>query len=348
MNGLHKLQIKVDGKRPSDADKFFVGAVKFSHDLFFNQFDTGDLGPTKVVVNLCSDFITTVEDVQKRTYTGSNRSYSVERLGGEVAGKCIQMNQDATSFEILYNRKAWLESNGGDLAFISNSRLVMHELAHALIDRVRHKSGAMEGVIIPSELPSETARSLARIVAEEFWVDWITGTAIGAMGTATNENGEIRPIGPQDLYGGPMYVPQIEEIIDQHVYPGWLETVESYRNYRLTIGDMWSKLVDQAGQIFTLLAHAEAEQLFLDAAGPLNDCSNHRAVELYLHPVWSPLSNLMKKRPLMPSVSTFKETEREIIATGEDVLIKMWGKLGLTFDERADRTFALWVDEPKK
>jgi hypothetical protein len=348
MDSPHKLRIMIDGKKPTDADEHFTNIAKFSHDLFFNRFDTGELESTTVVVNLCSDFVAAVQETQTRTDLGDTGTYTVERFGGEVAGKCIQMNQSATSFEIIYNRKAWLESDGQDLAAVINARLVMHELAHALIGRVRHQSGAMEGVIIPSKLPSEFARSIARITAEEFWVDWITGTAIGAMGTVSDENGDTIPLAPQHLYGGVMYITQIEEILNKHIYPGWRDEVESYRNYRSTLDDMWSKLVDQTSQVFTLLAHAEAEQLFLDDSGALSSYSDHRAVELYLGPAWSSLSKVMKERPLAPLLSNFREIENKIVVAGEDALIKMWGKLGLSFDERDDRTFALWVDEPQK
>lgn len=348
MDSSHQLKIMIDGREPTDADEHFVRTVGIFHDLLFNKFGVMNLEPTSVVVNLCSRFADAVTDTLSRTHRGSVTSYNVERLGGEVAGKCIQMNQDATSFEIIYSRKAWYETSGQDMAAVINSRLVMHELAHALIGRVRYQSGAMDGVIIPSVLPSEQARSIVRVVAEEFWVDWITGTAIGAMGTFNNDDGESRPLAPQDLYGGNLYATQVEETLGQHIYPGWRDVVESYRHHRITLDDMWSKIVDQTSQVFTLLAHADAEQLFIDDLSVLEKHSHHRAVELYIEPVWSSLRGVMKRRPMVPSVDSFKKIEDELIEIGEKALVNMWGKLGLSFEEREDRTFALWVDEPQK
>ena len=51
------------------------------------------------------------------------------------------------------------------------AHLVAHELAHPLIDRARHVSGVMDGVILPSVTGLEIAASMARIMVGEYRAD---------------------------------------------------------------------------------------------------------------------------------------------------------------------------------
>ncbi|HEY3991664.1 MAG TPA: hypothetical protein VGM01_02185, partial [Ktedonobacteraceae bacterium] len=140
---------------------------------------------------------------------------------------------------------------------------------------------------------------------------------------------------------------QFAAILDPHIHPGWANEVNRYRHWQQPLETMWSAIVSSTDQIMTLLAHCEAEAYFLGRPGPLEDeCGDHPGAKLYLGPAWKELATLIKDRPLNPTLEGFAEYELKLLDVGEQALISMWGRLGLTFTEHEDRLFALRVGEP--
>ena len=69
-----------------------------------------------------------------------------------------------------------------------------HELSHPVMTRVRRMSGALDGVIFPSQTLAEVARSSARIDWDEFRAEAMADTVLQAMTTA---DGGGPPHGPR-------------------------------------------------------------------------------------------------------------------------------------------------------
>jgi len=53
------------------------------------------------------------------------------------------------------------------------------------------------------------------------------------------------------------------------MHPGWAETVWRYRTHGCLLAEMWREIATGTDQVFTLLAHCEAEARALGQPGPL-------------------------------------------------------------------------------
>jgi hypothetical protein len=62
--------------------------------------------------------------------------------------------------------------------------LLAHELGHAVLERLRVASGALEGVTFPSVTPWEVARSVTRIAVDELRADRLADTVLPGTGSA--------------------------------------------------------------------------------------------------------------------------------------------------------------------
>jgi hypothetical protein len=331
----------------SEKAESFRSVIGLAHKAVFTHVAPKGIKPVKVVAILAKDFAGEVEQVFKQMDFNDEPlgTFNTERLGGSVQAKTMSLNPESSEIHIVFNEEGW--PTGGDLSFAYNLNIAIHEMTHALMARLRWQCGLLEGIIIPSRTPSELARSISRIAAEEYWVDSIAGRAVGVCGTATID-GVTRPICPLDFHDT-THRAGFSELLNKHVHPSWADEVNSYRIYQQSLDDMWEKIVNTTGQVFTLLAHAECEADFLERPGPLEDeHKEHPATRLYLGSVWSGINIAMRERPLIPNLETFKKDEEKIISVGQQLIVEMWGRLGLTFEERGDRTFALWVAEPLK
>jgi hypothetical protein len=76
--------------------------------------------------------------------------------------------------------------------------------------------------------------------------------------------------------------------------------------------------------------------------------SEHRGVELYLRPVWAPITEMMYSQETLPEFADTCRAEVDLVDVGEEVVMSMWEKLGLSVEVHADRTSAIWVTAPER
>lgn len=85
------------------------------HGVIFEKLAPKDLSPVKIKILVTEQFVESVEDSQKRAGLW-DRKFDTGRIGGEVAGKCINMNPEFDEFEIIVNQNMWLASSGEDIS----------------------------------------------------------------------------------------------------------------------------------------------------------------------------------------------------------------------------------------
>lgn len=347
MQSKHILIIEADQAEDATVERF-KNIITIAHAVIFDKLAPEAVEATKIKVILAKDFSQAINQAWNAQTAGNIQGpdFSPERLGGQVVAKTIDMNPEFSEIHIIFAQDMWMDES--DLGSILNLNTAIHEIAHALLGRIRWQSGVLSGVIFPSQTPSEYARSITRTAAEEYWVDVLAGLAIGACATVSHDD-TTRPITPPDLLGGTgaIYRAQFATLLDSHIHPGWANEVNRYRHWKQSLKALWETIVSGTDQIITLLAHCEAEAYFLGRLGPLEDeCSDHPGAKLYLGPAWKEINTLIKDRPLDLTLEGFAECELKLLEVGEKALIDMWGRLGLTFEEYADRNFHLHVSNP--
>jgi hypothetical protein len=302
-----------------------------------------EVPPVSVEMVLADDFVQEVERCWQRAEQDLVGTFDPERLGGIVAAKSIYLRADVSHVCIVFDGAKWPdEPTIADQLFWT--WLISHELAHPCLGRLRYVSGALDGVPFPSVTPREVARSLTRGAIEEFRCD-LVGEMVLKHALRITLDGKEQNLGIYDVWGGG-YNSQFGEVISEHVYPGWPDKVEEYRNWRISLDELWQHIGRQTDQVMTLLGHAEAESISGEVEPPLvGPLAEHRGVQLYLGPAWRAIIEEARNAGF-PNLHEFREAERRLCDIGEQAILGMWAKLGLTAEELENRDFRLNVAEP--
>jgi hypothetical protein len=318
--------------------------VRYSHQILAAMASDAEIPPLRITAVLTDDFSGAVNEALS---ANGQDEYTAERLGGTAIAKTIPITDDHGEVRVIFDSTIWRPGASSNSELLGLF-LAAHEFTHAFIGRLRAVSGAMNGVILPSRTPVEVARSIARISVEEFVADIVAGRILATAGSATVD-GETRPVRPADLYGfANGYSDQLGMVLDQTVYPGWPNLVQSYREHQIDLGTMWSRIGQGTDQALTLIAHAEAEAILNEGVQPLDETySAQRGAALYLAPAWMTIRQEMGDS-LFPTPGEFKAVEERTTHAGEEALLAMWGRLGLTFEIQPDRGFSIWVTEPQR
>lgn len=219
--------------------------------------------------------------------------------------------------------------------------MLVHELLHPPLNWTRKLSGALDSVTFPSHTPGEVARSIVRSAADEYRADIIASDLLGA---ATGDEERQKHL---DTWFAQEHATSLATALAESAHPGWPDTIERYRNFQMPLMDMWHTIGTQTDQLITLLAHAEAASTSAGQPRQLTgSIASHPAVVLYVQETWKPIITLLEQQPLLPSLDDFLELELELLTVGEDAILAMWEKLGLTFTDLPNRGFHIHVDEP--
>lgn len=305
--------------------------------------------PEPDVAALLTDNIT--KDVQRhmqRLDEDDRLDFTPERIGGVVAGKNLPQNKDHSSVVIVFNGQIW---EGYDQAAGHTRLLVLHliahELAHPFIEHARHISGAMDGVVLPSITAGEMARSATRIFAGEYRADMLAEAFVRQV-ASTTVDGVTRGVNCWDVFAFEWCMNLATEL--QRAYPMLPDTVQEYRERRMPLETMWRTVSETIYGLLTLVSHVQAAA---DAVGgpdilEMEVLKSLPAVGLYLAEPWAQFLAQLRTAPLLPTVEETPTIEERVVRAGEAMLYEIWHRLGLYPEDHPDRTYALWVKEPRR
>ena len=262
-----------------------------------------------------------------------------------MAAKCLDQVGDASDFVIVFNAGLWEHAEEPSTR-LTLAHLVAHELAHPMLDRARHVSGVMDGVLIPSVTGLETAASMARIIAGEYRADRLADEIVSQYITASVD-GDTRPAFVW-LSDAPFYRQNLEDVLGA-AHPLWADTVQEYREWRMCLEQMFGAIASSVDQTMTAIVHAQASA---DSAGPGTDLLSEEAlaslpaVRLYLADTWGHFLIALREGPQLSGLSDLRETDERVTSIGRDAILEVWRRLGLTVLDQGDRRWGLEVAAP--
>lgn len=299
--------------------------------------------PRRLTVVVADDFAAEVRS--RMVDTREAEAFTTERVGGDVAGKNLPVPHDPDAGVIVLNMAVHDFSDTETGGQLLGALTLAHELFHPPLTWTRQASGALAGATFPSSTPSELARSLVRIVADEYRADMLSSITLEIL--AGDDQAQQHYVKLRQEWMCQLHRDSVAEALDVVVHPGWPDAVVAYRTHQLSLHEMWARICGQTEQTLTLLAHAEAAADFAAVPPPLAAFAEHPGVVKYLGPVWSAIMEAVSQGPLLPGVRQFRSVEDALIEVGEPALFDMWGSLGLTFPDLADPSFFLHVTDPR-
>lgn len=336
--------LTVDETKTTVRDPDLVSHITWVHAVIAAVADRFGAGDIHVDLVLADDFVAATQEILDLGNGGSASTFTTERLGGETVAKNLPLSDDGSHVAIVMNRQ--LLSGSGDVAAHS-AYLVAHELMHPVLNWLRHESGVLDGVVVPSSTPQEIARSIARIISDEYRADRIASVILGQFACVT-EGGQEVPLNAGHIFGD-SYTQQFLQVLDDRVWPGWADAVNAYRVHATDLDAMWQRIVMDTDQTLTLLAHAQAVADASDLDGPLDgEAASHEGVVLYLEPVWESFLAAYDEHRLFENVAEFADADNAVSDALEAALMALWERLGLTFTVYEDRSMYIHVNDPER
>jgi hypothetical protein len=187
-------------------------------------------------------------------------------------------------------------------------------------------------------MPWDVAGMFGVLAAEEFRVNRISQVLVEHTLTATYDNGNAVTLA--DVLGG-WYLDALAKALDVLV-PGVSEVVHDYRNYRMDLDAMWTRVAQVSEELMLLCAHADAhypgDGLMLDALPP------HSARQL-LELCWQPVSAYLHESPVVPERDKWAVDRSRIVELSRDGWMTTWERLGLRPSPSGD-SFYIAVEAP--
>lgn len=329
-----------------EAVEAFRTDVRLIAAVYEHLREARDLPASAVRLILADDFVGEVDrHMREPSKREEGDTFSVERVGGIVAAKNLPQDDDYSDIVIVLNAALWTHAAQPETR-LTVAHLVAHELVHPIIERARHISGVMDGVLIPSVTGLEVAASMARIMVGEYRADRIADEVVSSFITA-NVNGEVVPA-YQWLTASESWTSTVERVV-AGAHPRWPDTVQDYRERRTDLSSMYATLVPAIDQTITTMVHAQAGAdsaetgLDLLAEEPI---ASLPATRLYLGETWASFLEAMRAGPQLAPLAEFREWDEKVTAVGRDAILEVWRRLGLTVLDHGEREWGLLVDEP--
>jgi hypothetical protein len=343
-HGVLELQAIVDGADIPDSDRQeFTALVDVVGPAFGLLAEQAEVDFLEVECVLAANFVTAVEARMKRLSDGDQEGFTTERVGGVVAAKNLPQAADDSRVAIVFAHETLRALVGGT---VNRAAFVAHEIAHSVLSRVRRMSGALDGVVFPSQTLTEISRSSARIDWDEFRAEALADQIIQAMATVTEAGGGSRPLRLAEI-SGPGYLEQAKTQLAA-AYPAWPDRVQAYREYRLALGDMWIATLRSVGQMRTLMAMMMGA-LGIDSDAPVDpELAALPAYRLYFGALWDEYINTVRHSPILTTVSEHREIELTVLRAGEASFRFALLALGLTADDLPDRQAHVHVVAPQR
>jgi hypothetical protein len=304
--------------------------------------------PTSAVrLVLADDFVSEVSKwLPAWTRAEEGEEFTTSREGGVVAAKTLDQVGDCSDMVIVFDASLWTHVGEDPRARAVTAYLIAHELAHPIIDRTRHVSGAMDGVLIPSVTGTEIARSMGRIYVGEYRADRLADLVVGQFISMTVD-GDTRPFRSW-FASGANHAGALAGLLDD-VSGRWPSTVQDYREWRIPLTEMFRTVASSVDQTLTLLVHGQAAA---DAAETgvdllkLPELAPLPATRLYLAEPFEQFLDVLRGEPILPSLDQSREVEARLSDAGQAMSLEIYRRLGLTVEEHGNREWGLKVDAP--
>lgn len=292
--------------------------------------------PARIEAVLAEDFRGEVLS-RMRERPGFKKEFNPERPLGRVSAKNLAQDDAWEHVTIVFNANEWEQEHtrSGEQRLLELS-IIGHEFAHPVLARLRIASGADAGVIYPPVTPGEFARSISRILIDEYKADRVADAIVGALCTKT-ANGASSPAHVWDVRGA-AYFNNLKEYLAAAIetLPAW---VNAYRTHQLSLKDMWGRVVNATEHMLTMYIHARAQA---DVTGniPLLDSPDIQDlpfVRNYLAPTVPTFVNELRDWPLLMPPDEWRRMEEKLVRLGEAAIMEIWRQLGLTFEETQTR-----------
>jgi hypothetical protein len=294
-------------------------------------------------VILTGDLVTTVRRVSP-PMEEYPRLFIPNRLGGIVTGKMLLPNAEGDPFTIILSDAAWTDDD--DEATAHGIAIIAHELGHCAIEMCRRASGYAPSTT-DLTMGESVAREIARDALEEYRVGQIENALLSAVGTSGKGDDAV-PLALHHLYGDD-YVRALGETLTGVVYPGWPDRVQTYRDWNISMEDMWEGLARSAWEAFVLIAHAAAVARSADEPDPITgEFAGSPAVSLYLGEPWERMLDIADTVSVLCTPAASAKMEERIYTEGVDALLAMFGELGLRFTLRPGGRQHLAVTAPAR
>jgi hypothetical protein len=280
---------------------------------------------TAITAILADDF---AGEVNQHSPAFVTEPFDPVRVGGEAAAKNLQQSDDASSVVIVFAARHWCAEVDG-IGRLSNLYVTAHELAHPMLTRASHVSGAMDGVELPSITPHEGARSGARIMAGEYRADILAEAILGSMGTA--EVGGVTRGSNTWLFRGETYLAGLGDVLGA-AHPSWPDTVDRYRDHEISLDEMWPSIARSLDQTLTMLIHgqaaADAAETGIDLLR-VPEIAALPAVRLYLADVLDDFITSLRATPAVLPLKDAKAAEDAYTQVGAEMHLEIWKRLGI-------------------
>jgi len=308
--------------------------------------ERSEVPESKLTLVIADDLVCSVNEHTKLLFN-EEQKFSAERLAGMVAAKNLPQTEDYSEVVIVFDANRWKASDEQHGAGrLQQLLLVAHEMMHPLQSRGRYASGALDDVIYPSFTGGELARSLTRILADEYGADLFADLYLRQVTTAEMD-GELKPVGIWEV-SGLSYIEMAVSVVEQ-AHPLWPDIVDDYRKRRTDLATMWGNLVHNFEMTLTSLVHAQAAADAANGPSLLDDepILSEPARKLYLGP-FNDFLDLIRCHQILPKLSDTKTMDRALVQKGEQLILAIWQRLGLSIEEKPNRQWALWVNAPMR
>jgi hypothetical protein len=131
-------------------------------------------------------------------------------------------------------------------------------------------------------------------------------------------------------------------------YPAWADRVQTYREWKMKLDDMWFPTLRDLGEMRTLLAMTLGCRGF-ESNEPIDPAvSALPAYQLYFGEPWDAYIAAIRRFPSVTTPENHRDVEREILDVGEASFKQALLALGLTADDTPDRHSEVHVTEPQR
>jgi hypothetical protein len=277
---------------------------------------------------------------------GEGAQFEASRFGlGRVAGKNLAQDAGYDHVVIVFDSAMWSIPDRTPFVQSQGFLLIAHEMAHPLLARIRIASGVAADVVYPSYLPGEIARSLGRILMDEYRADWMADLVLRSV-ASKGQGGD--PLGEWDLDG--LY--QFGELkrVMSTAYTEMPATVSRLLIGQTDLMTMWSTVTRWTEHVLTAYVHVRAAADGADQPVAILDETSFAAlpfVRLYLSDTITPFIQTLRQGPVLPTAAEWGLLEAAVTAAAESMIREIWRRLGLTFVEPPTRgEYRIKVDAP--